>query len=326
MSHGTPRHRDVIVKPVVCLVGYALAVTPAIEIPKHFTVWAASDVHGQLGAFDRLLAAAGLTDAELRWAAPPATALVITGDLVDRGPDSIGLVRRVAALREQAPGAGGMVAILEGNHEMQVLGGLDGQPDLFTALLTFGGGGTFLNAGMAPGEWAGMAPAEIADRVDQAAPEFRATLATFAPYARWGDTLLVHGGPVPHQDLDSFERSADRLWIRSDFFDSQDLFPDADAWTAYRDAGIRRVVFGHTPVDRPTLCHEGRALNIDTWRGGQVTLARLDPGRDLASAVFLAEPAEPRAIADAPVSREDILRFDRELPAIVDAWRSPARS
>ena len=34
----------------------------------------------------------------------------------------------------------------------------------------------------------------------------------------------------------------------------------------------------------------------------QVTLARLLPGRPLGEALFLSEPAEPRAIADAPVT------------------------
>src|SRR5487761_2555896 len=214
-----------------------------IRIPDEFVVWAASDLHGQLGAVDRLLGRAGLTDGADSWTAPAGTAFVVTGDVVDRGPDSLGLVRRLASLRAQARHAGGLVAILEGNHEAQVLGGLGGET-------------------------------------------------------------------VPFQDLDRFERSADRLWIRDGFFASSDPFPDAEPWASYRGAGISRVVFGHTPVERPTLSHAGHALNLDTWRGQQVTLARLEPGRELRDAAFIAEPAEPRAIADAPVSDEEIRRFD----------------
>jgi hypothetical protein len=152
------------------------------------------------------------------------------------------------------------------------------------------------------------------------APDLVPTLWTFAPYARWRDVLLVHGGPVPFQDLDAFEHSAERLWIRGAFYDSPAPFPAADEWATYREAGIRRVVFGHTPVERPTFFHDGRALNLDTWKGQQVSLARLGSGDDLREAVFLAEPAEPRAIADAPVTADDIRRFDTELPAVVDAW------
>ncbi|HEX7949677.1 MAG TPA: metallophosphoesterase [Candidatus Limnocylindrales bacterium] len=66
---------------------------PPIRIPDEFTVWAASDVHGHLRAVDRLLNRAGLTDGDDRSTAPPDLALVVTGDVVDRGPDSPPLVR-----------------------------------------------------------------------------------------------------------------------------------------------------------------------------------------------------------------------------------------
>ena len=84
-------------------------------------------------------------------------------------------------------------------------------------------------------------------------------------------------------------------------------------------------MFGHTPVARPTWSHDGRALNIDTWRGQQVTLARLGDGRELGEAVFLAEPAEPRAVTDAPITADEIRRFDADLPAIVDAFVAGTR-
>ena len=186
--------------------------------------------------------------------------------------------------------------------------------------MAFGGGATLLSAGMRSDEWTDRSPAEIAARLDELAPDLLPMLWTFAPYARWRDVLFVHGGPVPFQDLDRFERSADRLWIRDGFFAASEPFPDAAPWATYRSAGIRRVVFGHTPVERPTLSHDGHALNLDTWRGQQVTLARLEPGRELRDAVFLTEPAEPRALADAPVTAEAIRRLDATLPAVVDAW------
>src|SRR4051794_35708994 len=108
---------------------------PAIVVPDDFTVWAATDLHGQLAAVDRLLLRAGIVDGSGRWAASPGTALVVTGDLVDRGRDPVGLVRRLIALREEAVARGGLVALCEGNHEVQVLGGLAGEPSLFRALL-----------------------------------------------------------------------------------------------------------------------------------------------------------------------------------------------
>ena len=292
---------------------------PPTIIPDEFTVWAATDLHGPLGAVDRLLAEAGLA-VDGTWTAPSQTALVVTGDMVDRGPDSLGLVRRLAALRSQAAAAGSIVALLEGNHEVQVLGGLAGIPELFRALMAFGGPATFASVGMQAVEWTGRDAVSIAARVDELAPDLRPTLWSFAPYARWRDVALVHGGPVPGQPLDDWGRSAERLWVRDAFFASASSFPGADAWAPYRDAGIGRVVFGHTPVERPTTYHDGRALNLDTWRGSLVSLARLAPGGDLGQSTFLAAPAEPRSFADAPVTRDDIRRFDSGLPAIVEAW------
>ena len=292
---------------------------PPITIPDEFTVWAATDLHGQLRAVDRLLAEAGLA-VDGAWTAPPGSALVVTGDMVDRGPDSLGLVRRLAGLREQAASAGSIVALLEGNHEVQVLGGLAGVPELFRALMAFGGPATFASVGMRADEWTGRDAASISARVDDLAPDLRPTLWSFAPYARWRDIVLVHGGPVPGQALDGWGRSAERLWVRDAFFASPDPFPAADAWAPYRAAGIGRVVFGHTPVERPTTFHAGRALNLDTWRGQLVSLARLTPDGDLGASTFLAAPAEPRSVADAPVTTDDIRRFDSGLPAVVDAW------
>jgi len=293
---------------------------PPVTIPATMTVWAASDVHGQLHAVDRLLAEAGLTDGANRWIAPPGTALVITGDMVDRGPDSVGLVRRLVSLRAQAPAAGGLVALLEGNHEVQVLGGLDGVPEIFDALMTFGGAATLLAAGMAPDSWVGQSSEALRQRVDELAPDFLPALRTFGPWACWGDVLLVHGGPVPGMGLGDFTAGAERLWIRQAFFESVEPFPAAGVWAPYREIGIGRVVFGHTPVARPAFSHDGRALNLDTWKGEQVTLARLEPGGDLRDARFLMVPAEPRAVADAPVSPERVREIDAALPPVVRAW------
>jgi len=290
-----------------------------IAIPDDFTVFAASDLHGQLVAVDRLLARAGLTDGAATWTAPPRTALVVTGDLVDRGPDSVGLVRRMASLRGQAPTRGGMVVLLEGNHEIQLLGALDGVPDIFRAFMTFGGGATLLSAGMTEADWLGASAPEIAARFDAAAPDVRAAAWSFAPYARWRDVLFVHGGPVPGQDLDAFEGSAQRLWIRQRFFAADEAFPSSGAWSVYRRARMERVVFGHTPVAAPTLFHGVRALNLDTWRGQTVSLAHL-AGDRLDDAVLFSEPVQPRAIADAPITPEEVAVIDAALPPVVDDW------
>lgn len=300
-----------------------------IEIPDDFVVWAGTDLHGQLRAVDTLLEEAGLTDSTGRWIAPPRTAFVVCGDVIDKGPDSLGLARRLADLRSQAAAAGGIVALLEGNHEVQLLGGLEGEPSIWRAFMSFGGGATLASVGI---ELDGLGPdawsADVARRVAERAPDFVPVLWSFAPYARWRDVLLVHGGPVPYAaSLETFERQAERLWIRERFFSSPHPFPDAPAWAIYRDVGIRRVVFGHTAMAEPTFGHDGRVLNLDTWRGGRVTIARLDHGATLEGVQLLSAPTEPRTgVSGASMSPDEIHAFDAALPAIADAWMATRQS
>ncbi len=71
------------------------------------------DVHGWLGRLDRLLAVL-----------PADVFIIFVGDLIDRGPDSPGVVRRVRALCDA-----GRAACLLGNHEYAVVRGI-GLPEL----------------------------------------------------------------------------------------------------------------------------------------------------------------------------------------------------
>ena len=57
--------------------------------------------------------------------APAETTLIFLGDLVDRGPDSAGVVERLLTLSQQRP----RVRFLKGNHEELFLHALDGAKD-----------------------------------------------------------------------------------------------------------------------------------------------------------------------------------------------------
>lgn len=72
------------------------------------------DIHGELEALERLLRRLGC-DTE---AATHDRHLVFVGDLVDRGPDSPGVVRLVQRLVEA-----GIASCVAGNHELNVLAG-----------------------------------------------------------------------------------------------------------------------------------------------------------------------------------------------------------
>ena len=81
-----------------------------------------SDVHGAYGGMERTLKSAGILDDSLDWAAGK-THLVITGDILDRGPDSRKVMDLLMALEPQAEIAGGKVHLLLGNHEVMNLVG-----------------------------------------------------------------------------------------------------------------------------------------------------------------------------------------------------------
>lgn len=82
------------------------------------------DLHGDLEAYRDILAAAGLADRKGRWTGG-GTTLVQMGDIADRGPESLKIIRDLRQLAKQAARAGGRVVVLIGNHEaMNVVGDL----------------------------------------------------------------------------------------------------------------------------------------------------------------------------------------------------------
>lgn len=89
------------------------APAPAPAPPR---VVAIGDLHGDFAAWTAIAKAAGLVDAKGRWAGGK-TILIQTGDVVDRGPDSLSILRQLQSLQREAPRAGGKVIALIGNHE-----------------------------------------------------------------------------------------------------------------------------------------------------------------------------------------------------------------
>ena len=85
---------------------------------------AVSDIHGAYDALVVTLQEAGVIDDSLAWNGAE-THLVITGDLLDRGPDSRRLMDLIMRLEGEAVHTGGQVHQLLGNHEvMNLIGDL----------------------------------------------------------------------------------------------------------------------------------------------------------------------------------------------------------
>ena len=85
-------------------------------------VVAISDVHGDYDAMQETLRRAGIVDEKLQWSAG-AVHLVVTGDLLDRGPDSRRVMDLLRSLETAAAEQGGTVHLLLGNHEVMNLVG-----------------------------------------------------------------------------------------------------------------------------------------------------------------------------------------------------------
>jgi hypothetical protein len=101
-----------------------LAAAAASPAPAAGRIVAIGDLHGDHQAWRDIAAAAGLMDRSGRWTGGRTT-VVQTGDVTDRGPDSLKIIRDLRRLQSQAPRAGGKVIVLVGNHEaMNVTGDL----------------------------------------------------------------------------------------------------------------------------------------------------------------------------------------------------------
>ncbi len=103
------------VLPLVLLTASAFAAAPV-------RVVAVADVHGDLVHFKDILREAGIIDDQDHWIAGD-TIMVQTGDLVDKGPDSRGVIELLMNLEAQAPKSGGKLISLLGNHEIMDMTG-----------------------------------------------------------------------------------------------------------------------------------------------------------------------------------------------------------
>ena len=87
------------------------------------------DVHGELDALREILRHAGILGDQNQWVGG-STIVVQTGDVIDRGPDSVGVYKLLEKLQLEAPRTGGAVVRLLGNHELALLQGEDSMTDV----------------------------------------------------------------------------------------------------------------------------------------------------------------------------------------------------
>lgn len=213
--------------------------------------YAIGDIHGQLG----LLKAAHERIARDRAAVGDAEAPVVhLGDLVDRGPDSAGVVEHL----RQGVEAGAPWLVLKGNHDRLFTHFLADpawqDPRLRSELAwlhpRLGGAATLASYGVrSPGDRP-LAPVH-AEAVAAVPAAHRAFLETRPVWLRRGEAVFVHAGILPGVAMEA-QAEDDLVWIRQGFLEDP------------RDHGFL-VVHGHTALDAPQ--HYGNRVNLDSSAG-----------------------------------------------------------
>ena len=236
---------------------------PIAAIPPGERVYAIGDIHGRLDLFRALIEAVEADDAAQ---GPADTTVVLLGDLVDRGPDSAGVI---AAAREWQ--ARRKVRIIAGNHEEMFLQSLT-KTDVLRHFLRHGGRETILSYGVSAAEYTVATLDEVQALMARAVPEAEFDyLRSFEDTIVIGDYAFVHAGIQPGVAIGA-QRTSELRWIREPFL------------SAKSDHG-KVVVHGHT-IDRDVQFRANR-IGIDTGAYVHNVLTALcleGPGRRLLQA------------------------------------------
>ncbi|MCX5400394.1 polynucleotide kinase-phosphatase [Streptomyces sp. NBC_00102] len=240
------------------------------------------DIHGCHSELESLLAKLGYADGTH----PEGRTAVFVGDLVDRGPDSPGVLRRVMSMV-----ASGDALCVPGNHENKL--------------------GRYLKGRKVQHSHGLAETIEQLEREDATDPEFRKQVAEFVEglvshyVLDGGDLVVCHAGlPEKYHGRTSGRVRSHALYGdttgETDEFGLPVRYPWAEE---YR--GHAAVVYGHTPV--PTASWVNNTLCLDTGAvfGGKLTALRW-PEREIvdvpAEKVWY-EPVKPLA-SEAPGGRE----------------------
>ena len=222
------------------------------RLPPGLRGYAIGDIHG---CADQLRALHRAVLADLADRPVPRAELVHLGDLLDRGPDSAGVIRALLAVQETAPPAL-MTITLRGNHEQMALDALTG--DEVGLWLDNGGAATLSSWGVAPrlrpAAWAGLVP-----------PLHLAFLRALPLRHRAGDYLFVHAGVRPGVPLGA-QTADDLLWIREPFLSATEPFGAV-------------VVHGHTPTPAPVVRANRVGLDTGAVMGGALTCGVFEADR-----------------------------------------------
>lgn len=223
-------------------------------VPAGTRYYVIGDIHGRLDLYDVLIAS---IEAELAAAPKVETRIVLLGDLVDRGPQSAGVIERTRIWQQSRN-----VRVLVGNHEEMFLAAFE-KPEALRHFLKHGGLETILSYGLSKKQLGTLSLEEIFARLPQIVPQsVRDYIAGFEVMILAGDYVFVHAGIDPDRAL-ADQKRGDLLWIR-------------DRFLSHVGPLEKVVVHGHTIFDEVMDC--GNRIGIDTgaFRSGVLTALVLE--------------------------------------------------
>lgn len=230
---------------------------PVAQVPAGERVYAVGDIHGRCDLFEALVEAIEIDNGER----PPARmTTVLLGDLIDRGPDSYGVLtvaKEWQRLRD--------VRILLGNHEEMLLDALD-NIEVLKAFIRFGGRETLLSFGIAEQAYIDASWEELHEMMRAAIPQRMIDfIRTFEDQVQIGDYAFVHAGIAPGIGLEAQKRS-DLRWIREPFLSHE-------GWHG------AVVVHGHTITDDAQIRENRIGIDTGAYASGVLTALGLEGGQ-----------------------------------------------
>lgn len=227
------------------------------SVPAGQRVYGVGDIHGRLDLLDRLL---DMIESDDRARGDAATSqIVFLGDLVDRGPDSRGVVERLLELSHGPK----PVRFLMGNHEEVFLRAMRGDLPALRFLIRIGGRETLISYGIGEEEYRRLEFEDLLERARSLVPE--AHLAFLAGFEKWieiGDYLFVHAGIRPGIPLDA-QSTSDLCWIRDDFL-------------RHREDFGKTVVHGHSISEEIDVRPNRIGIDTGAFATGKLTAIGLE--------------------------------------------------
>lgn len=214
-------------------------------------VYAIGDIHG---CYHQMIELIGMIHTDCAARKDKQTYLIFLGDLIDRGPDSRGVIEHLMRF----PYEFASPLFIKGNHEEMMVRGLTGEPELLSGWLEHGGYSCAESYGVPRSHLQGQEADAQEHVLRSAIPKSHAMfLKGFLESVQFGDYLFTHAGIRPGVPLDQ-QSGREMRWIRGPFLEHEG------------DHGVV-VVHGHTVNEDIVVKSNRIGLDTGAYKNGRLS-------------------------------------------------------